>query len=74
MKDKILSFSQLRSLVFSSDHFPEKTPLRWSFITKYVSERTVEDGTKIRIGGSLAKSKSEEAEEFNSTAEDCKTV
>ena len=74
MKDKILSFSELQSLVFGLDHFPEKTLLRWSLIAKYVRERTVEDNTKIRISGSLTKSKSEEVEEFNSTAEDCKTV
>ena len=74
MKEKVLSFSQLKALIFGLDHFPEKTPLRWSLIAKYVSERTVEDNTKIRIGGSLTKSKSEEAEDLNSTAEDCKTV
>ena len=73
MKDKILSFSQLKSLLFALEHFPEKTPLRWSLIAKYVSESKVEDKTKIRIGGSL-KSKSGEEEEFNPTPEECKTV
>lgn len=73
MKDKILSFSQLKSLLFALEHFPEKTPLRWSLIAKYVSESKVEDKTNIRIGGSL-KSKSGEVEEFNPTPEECKTV
>ena len=73
MKDKILSFSQLKSLAFALEHFPEKTPLRWTLIAKYVSESKFKDKTKIRIGGSL-KSKSGDAEEFNPTPEECKTV
>jgi len=63
----------LKSLLFALEHFPQKTPLRWSLIAKYVSESKVEDKTKIRIGGS-PKSKSGEAEEFNPTPEECKTV
>ena len=70
MKNKILSFSQLKSLLFTLEHFPEKTPLRWSQVAKYVDESKFEDRTKIRVGGSL-KSKSGEAEEFNPTTEEC---
>ena len=73
MKDKILSFSQLKSLLFGLEHFPEKTPLRWPLIAKYVSEVKSQDKTKIRIGGSL-KPKSGDAEEFRNTPEECKTV
>ena len=71
MKDKILSFSQLKSLLFALEHqFPEKTPLRWSLIAKYVSESKHQDKTKIRIGVSL-KPKCGEMEEFNPTADEC---
>ena len=73
MKDKILSFSQLKSLVFALEHFPEKTPLRWSLIAKYVGESKFDDKIKIRIGGTL-KPKSGEAEKFNPTPDQCKTV
>ena len=66
MKDKISSFSQLKSLLFALEHFPEKTPLRWSLVAKYVDESKFEDKTRIRVGGSL-KSKSGEAEGFNPT-------
>jgi len=70
MKNKILSFSQLKSLLFALEHFPEKTPLRWSLVAKCVDESKFEDKTRIRVGGSL-KSKSGEAEEVNSTPEEC---
>jgi len=70
MKDKILSFFQLKSLLFALEHFPEKTPLRWSLVAKYVDESKFKDKTRIRVEGSL-KSKSGEAEEFNSTPGEC---
>ena len=42
-------------------------------VAKYVDESKFEDKTRIRVGGSL-KSKSGEAEEFNPTPEECKTI
>ena len=59
----MLSFSQLKSLLFALENFPEKTPLRWSLVAKYVHESKFEDKTRIRVGGS-PKSKSGEAEEL----------
>lgn len=73
MKEKILSFSQLKSLLFALEHFPEKTPLRWSLIAKYVGESKRLDKTRIRIDGSL-KPKCGGTEEFIPTADECKTV
>ena len=65
----------MKSLLFALEHFPEekKAPLRWSLVAKYVDESKFEDKTRIRVGGSL-KSKSGEAEEFNPTPEECKTI
>lgn len=55
----------MKLFVFGLDYFLEKIFLRWLLIVKYVSERMVEDNIKIRIGGFLIKSKSEEVEDFN---------
>ena len=71
----LVSYARVRSRVIIS--WNEEWNIEFSQLKSLefgLNHFTVENNTKIRIGGSLTKSKSEEAEEFNSTTEDCKTV